>query len=177
MHRNVTVIHTPIHSIKASWRIEIFCKSVKGYIPGWYFQNNVETSAAAVQKLVSHRKTMQNIWIADGGHRTGKTGWNCGDIKENNALQEKKMQCKEKNAMPVKLFLQTLASVNIPGPCALRPDTSLYDMLEDLNILLLAGPSIWQFDIGLAFYMNGDSLDCVVTWLKNTSDHSAQKCC
>ena len=57
-------------------------------------------------------------------------------------MQEKKMQCKEKNAMPVKLFLQTLASVNIPGPCALRPDTSLYDMLEDLNILLLAGPSI-----------------------------------
>ena len=57
-------------------------------------------------------------------------------------MQEKKMQCKEKNAMPVKLFLQTLASVNIPGPCALRPDTSLYDMSEDLGIILFAGPSI-----------------------------------
>ena len=122
-------------------------------------------------------KPCKTFELQTGGHRTGKTGWNCGDTKENNAMHEKKLQCKEKSAMPVKLFLQTLASVNIPGPCALRPDTSLYDMLEDLNILLLAGPSIWQFDIGLAFYMNGDSLDCVVTWLKNTSDHSAQKCC
>ena len=134
MHRNVTVIHTPIHSIKASWRIEIFCKSVKGYIPGWYFQNNVETSAAALQKLVSHRKTMQNIWIADGRPQDWQNwlklwrhqGKFC-NAREENAMQGK--QCK-----PVKLSCR---AVNIAIACALRPYTSLYDRLGRLGSTII----------------------------------------